>query len=213
MISSYSISGHMKAFMGKVDKVIINLLTILIGGAALFSVLTKFYSPEVNYSFFGENPFLVKRDIIESTMSWIFTMVAIFGLLLQAGKEIWSDKIDERKHGSNFYCKFFTLGFIVMCFVIFLLTGIGNAIARQNWLPRIVKSQKEVFKQAAFIAEHNGWREDQINMKERLDNPEKYTKANFETVEKDISQIEKLLDINKKQKYLQERIANLEDFF
>ena len=80
------------------DKTSINLLTILIAGAGLFGALVKFYSPEVNYSFFGENPFLVKRDIIENTMSWIFTLLALSGLLFQAYKEIWGVKIKKTIH-------------------------------------------------------------------------------------------------------------------
>ena len=198
---------------GKLDQTTINLLTILISGAGLFSVMTKFYSPEVNYSFFGENPFLVKRDIIESVLSWVFTSVGFLGLLLQVYKEICADKLMERKYEAPFYFKFFVLGFMAMVGVVFIFSVTGNAVARQIWQPRIVNSQKEVFESASFITKHNGWRKDQLDVKDKLDDPKKYVEANMQTAEDNIVQIEKLLDIRARTNSLPERIEGLNKYF
>jgi len=198
---------------GKLDQTTINLLTILIGGAGLFSVMTKFYSPEVNYSFFGENPFLVKRDIIEGVLSWVFTSVGFLGLLLQVYKEIYADKIIERKYIARFYFKFFVLGFVAMVGIVYILSVTGKAVARQIWQPRIVNSQREVFELASFITKHNGWREDQLDVKDRLDDPKKYIEANTKTAEDNILQIEKLLGIKARTNSLPERIERLNSYF
>jgi hypothetical protein len=197
----------------KLDQTTINLLTILISGAGLFSVMTKFYSPEVNYSFLGENPFLVKRDIIESILSWVFTSVGFLGLLLQVHKEICADKIIERKYKARFYFKFFGLGFMAMLGIVFILSITGNAVARQIWQPRIVDSQKEVFESASFIVKYDGWRKDQLDVKDKLDDPKKYIEANIKTAADNILQIEKLLDIRSRTNSLSERIEGLNKYF
>lgn len=195
------------------DKTSINLLTILIAGAGLFGALVKFYSPEVNYSFFGENPFLVKRDIIENTMSWIFTLLALSGLLFQAYKEIGGVKIKETIHSINFYLKLFSVGLVVMIIVVLSLTWVGSKIAKVKWMPRIIESQKEAFAAAQFIIEHDGWRQDQLQIKDKLENPEKYTRANFETAQRNILRIEKLLSIQNKDKTRKEHLEVLTKYF
>ena len=65
-----------------------NLLSFIIGGGGLFVVLTKFNVPELNMMFFGENPFAIKRDTIDTVMTWIFTVMTLIGILLQIYSEI-----------------------------------------------------------------------------------------------------------------------------
>ena len=197
----------------KLDQTTINLLTILIGGAGLFSVMTKFYSPEVNYAFWDANPFLIKRDIIEGVLSWIFTFFALTGLLLQAYKEIYGDKITERKYKTQFYSRFLILGFMVMIGAVLMFARIGNVVARQIWQPRIVSSQKEAFESASFIIGHNGWRKDQVEGKDKIENPKKYIEANLKTAEENVLQIEKLLEVRAKTNSLPERLERLNKYF
>ena len=45
------------------DRTILNIVSILIGGAGLVTALTGFNVPQLNMSFWGENPFAVKRDV------------------------------------------------------------------------------------------------------------------------------------------------------
>jgi hypothetical protein len=84
------------------DRTLLNLTTILISGAGLFAVLTKFSVPELRMAFFGENPFAIKREQIEFVMTWIFTSLAISGLLVQVFKEILGNEIPERLHNFKF---------------------------------------------------------------------------------------------------------------
>src|ERR1700682_4558547 len=88
------------------DRTLINLVSILVGSAGLFTVLTGFNVPELNMSFFGANPYAVKRDAIESTMKWIFAVVALFGLVLQLWAEIWGVNLPDRSHNSKYYINF-----------------------------------------------------------------------------------------------------------
>lgn len=80
------------------DKTSLNLISIVLGGVGLFVVLTKFSVPELHATFLRSNPFAVKRDIIESVMTWLFTGLTLLGLLVQVGVAIWSNRIGERVH-------------------------------------------------------------------------------------------------------------------
>lgn len=88
------------------DKTIINLLTILVSGSGLFVVLTKFNVPELNMLFLGENPYALKRDIIDNVMTWTFTSLALFGLLFQVAGEIFGRDVPERIHRGGSTCYF-----------------------------------------------------------------------------------------------------------
>jgi hypothetical protein len=70
------------------DETLLNLTTILVSGAGLFAVLTKFSVPELRMRFFDENPFEIKREEIDLVTTWILTLLALVGLILQAFKEI-----------------------------------------------------------------------------------------------------------------------------
>jgi hypothetical protein len=106
------------------DRTILNLLSLFIGGSGLFVVLTKFNVPELNMSFLGENPFAIKRDAIENVMTWIFTGVALVGLLLQIFGEIWSDRLPSRQHTIRFYVWFSSASLVAAIAIVFLLTAI-----------------------------------------------------------------------------------------
>lgn len=81
-----------------IDKSILYLLTIQISGAGIFAVLLKFNVPQLNASYWGENPYASKRDIIENILIWIFTIFAIFRLLMQAFSKCYGSILSERIH-------------------------------------------------------------------------------------------------------------------
>jgi hypothetical protein len=201
-------------FSKRIDQVLINLTTILISGIGVFTAITKFNLPETNMSFWGENPFIIKRDIIENEIVWIFSLLALFGLLLQVLREIHAETISERLYRPHHYYLFFlVLGILMMCILVPIFTAIGQASAKQKWLPKTIENQKEVFQEADFIIKHNGWREDQVQLKEKLDNPQKYIDINYQTAGKNILQIEQLLEIKNPPVSRLEKINNLKKYF
>ena len=60
-------------------------------------------------SFLGENPFAIKRDAIDNVMTWIFTSLALVGLITTIFGEIWSDRFEGRQYTIRFYA-WFSLG-------------------------------------------------------------------------------------------------------
>ena len=153
------------------------------------------------------------RDIIDSTMTWLFTVLALLGLLIPVGAAIWGNHIDQRVHTPCFYILAFVVmlagGVLLAC----LLTAVGRRLARRFWLPRIVESQRDLYKTARFISEHDGWREHQLPLKGTLPNPERDRKANLEAATKYVAQIEKVLDVPSPSTDVMSRLDGLKPLF
>jgi hypothetical protein len=195
------------------DRIILDLISIVLGGIGLLVVLTKFNVPELNATFIGSNPFAVKRDIINSTMTWLFTALTLLGLLVQVGVAIWGNHIEQRVHTPRFCAVFFVGVLIAAAILVRLLTAAGKCLARRCWHPRIVESQKEVYKAATFIIEHDGWREHQLAVKDTLPDPERQRTTNLEAATEHIEQIEKLLEVPSRSTKLRTRLNGLKPFF
>jgi hypothetical protein len=186
-----------------VDKTTLDLVSIVLGGTGLFVVLTKFNVPELNAWVIGASPFVIKRDWIDSTMTWLFTGLALLGLLIQVGAAIWGDHIQQRVHTPCFYLLAFAVMVAGGVLLAWLLTVVGRHLARRLWLPRIIDNQKDLYKTARFIIEHDGHREDQLHDR----------KTNLEAATKSVAQIEKLLDLPSRSTDLTSRLDAIKPFF
>lgn len=195
------------------DKTILDLLTILIAGAGLFAVLTKFDVPQLRSSFLGENPFAIKRDIIESVMTWIFVLLAISGLLIQAYSLI--SKLNERNFSTSFYFKFSILGFLGIVIIIFCLAAFGRFVAKKIWWSPVIQSQSEGFKLAGAIIKNKGFYDNELTMIERFSDEQKKELPiqRFNQCDNILTQIENLLEINKISGDREERYRRLEKYF
>ena len=196
------------------DRTLINVASILLGGAGLLTVLTGFNVPELNMSFFGQNPFAVKRDAIQNVMNWLFTLVALIGLALQLGAEIWGGQLPERRHEAKSYVWCTVGGVVAVATLVWLLTLAGNRVARSIWWPKIIASQAEAFESSVFVVEHDGWRKDQLTIKDTLSaaDAERHRSANLSHAEDRVAQIEKLIEV-RPEGDLGARIARLRPLF
>ncbi len=197
------------------DRTLINLASIFVGGAGLFTVLTGFNVPELNVSFFDANPYAIKRDAIENTMKWLFTFVAFIGLILQWSKEIWEASLPKRSHGTIYYLSFSLIALIVVCLMVWMLTGVGNRIARWQWQPDVVRLQSELFEQVKFVVTHEGWDANDWKTQDRIiaaGEAERYKVNNLKAADKNLRQIEKLLEVESLED-LHARVARLQPFF
>lgn len=195
------------------DKVSLRLLAILIGGAGLFAVLTKYSVPEVSMSYWEQNPFMVKRSEIERVLAWLFTLLALLGLLIRVVAEIFGDRIQERLHHRTFYFKFFTYGILLMGFIVCGLGRIGHLVARQFWSPKVVESQRELFTHTKFMIEHDGWEPQQYEHLARPDKTEERRKQNWERIDKNLAQMEKLFELPRAEDTAERRLETLKPYF
>ena len=195
------------------DKTLVNLISILVTGSGLFAVLTKFNVPELSGTFWGHNPFMIKRDAIDTTMTWIFASLALFGLLAQVFAEIVGDALPDRLYTSSSYVVFFIGGLVCTTLLVFLLGSIGKRLARRKWFPRIIESNTEGFRSIQSILANDGWREDQLAHKDSIPDPENYRKKNLEQASQRLAQIEKLLELSNVSDDLEPRIRRLRPYF
>ena len=190
-----------------------NLLSLFLGGTGIFVVFTKFNVPELNMSFFGENPFAIKRDTINFVMTWIFTLLALGGIFIQVILQIMGEQVPERLHGLMHYVYFSGSLLVAMTVLVIGLSTFGNWYARRTWLPEVVSKTKESYMQAEIIIANDGWRQDQLVVKDTLQDKERYRKANFDNTEKHITQIERLFELPESTTNLESRIDRLKPYF
>ena len=175
------------------DRTQINIVSILLRSAGLFIVLTGFNVPEVNMTFFDTNPFAVKRDEIESTMKWVFTLLAGTGFLLRLSAEIWEYRA-SRSHDWKYYFIFCVGGFIVVGMLMWGLDLIGKRIARLDWEPKVIELQRENFERARSATQHDGTANDR------------------KAIERQLGFIEELLEVESDGD-LRQRVKRLEPMF
>jgi hypothetical protein len=192
-----------------IDKTLLNISSIIIGTAGLYSVLTKFSVPQLNSAFWGINPYAVKRDIIDGVMTTIFTLFTLTGLFVQAILFIFESSFKDRIYNTSFYLLYFVIGIVIVTLIVFLLAKIGKIIAEKRWRPIIIENQREIFERSFSIVENNGLNEEQFGWPDR----ERYSQQNLEGIDGNITQIEELLELPNKLIDRKERIKQLEGYF
>ena len=195
------------------DKTLLDLISLLIAGAGLFAVLTKFNVPQLRATYFDENPYALKRDEIDRVMTWLFTGMAAIGIVVQLLKLGIFYDLPEQTYGAATYSLVFGLGIFLMAVALIALTKIGFWIAKRRWFPRTVENQEQMYRSAKFILEHDGWREDQWEKRADVIEKEKYVAANMDTVCKYLNQIEDLLECPSADLQSKDRIRRLARFF
>jgi len=179
------------------DRTILNVVSVIVGGAGLFTVLTGFNVPEASQSFFGDNPFQIKRDVIQTSMEWIFTLVALCGLVIQLWAEIWENDLPERLYTDSSYARVALVAVAVAAVVVWWLSIVGRSIARRRWLPRVVEAQRDLFNTAADLVENDGLRPQEVREGATFGPGalEKRRQSNLADLERHLSQMERLFDV------------------
>lgn len=198
-----------------VDQTHLNLASVVIGGAGIFAALVKYSVPELNNSFLGANPFEIKRNEIDKILTLVFVFVALVGLLVQVGLQIYGFALKKRPRGSSHYLGFTALLLVMTYASVQALVGIGHGIARWRWEPKIVEGQLVAFERARFIVEHDGWTPEHYPVRESLiteGREDRYKSNNREVLERDLQQMEDLFEIDTAPTS-RERIENLAVFF
>ncbi len=195
------------------DRTVINLTSLLLGGAGIFAVLTEYSVRELRKTYWGENPFAIKAEVIKGLTTSLFVALAVVATLLQAMAEIVGDRLPERRHGLPAYVLFFLVGVALDVGIVRGLAWLGRKLARRRWWPEVIKSQSAAFVAARAIVLNDGWRDDQLELKDKLDDQQKYREANWEAAERSIAQIERLLELPPRGEHAKARLARLAVYF
>jgi hypothetical protein len=197
--------------MWKLDRTTLSLVALAIAAAGVFAVFTKFNVPQLNAAFYGSNPFAIKRDAIESVMTWLFTIVALVGAAVQAVALV--GEFEERLYASRTYV-FVTIANVVgVAALVFALTWVGGRMARRVWEPLIIANQRELFIRADHASTHDGLMPEHLNVPS--DSPEynRVREAGVRDADRFVTQIENLLELSPSTGPLPQRIDRLRPYF
>ena len=131
------------------------------------------------------------------------------GLFIQAAKEVLYYDLPARDYSTAFYLCFFFLGLAAMAMLSWFLVMLGRIIAKRFWRPKMVVSHREAYHTAQFIYANDGWSENDIDKKQKSDDPEAIKAANYKRADQYIEHICKLFEIktaNKESAFLLKRI-------
>jgi hypothetical protein len=150
------------------DRTSLNLISLILGGAGLFAALTGYNVPQTRLSFFGENPYQVKRDEIARVLAWLFTLVALAAGAIQLAAEIAGDSVPARLYTFWSYIRVAAVAVIGAAVVVALVSRLGYVLARRRWLPQVLKGQRERIERTLFAADHNGLAPEHDRERERM---------------------------------------------
>ena len=198
-----------------IDKTILDLCSLLIAGVGIFAVLTKYSVPELGMTFLGTNPFATKHDHIESTMTRYFTGLALTGFAIQGVSIILTGVIKDRLYSASAYAVIFVIGTVLCWPLAKIVAYLARPVARRAWVPEVVQGQLELYDQAVDILKNDGMRSDQLRNGNNFNQEDlaRYRKANFDTVEKHLQQIEKLLELEPIKEGQKERLNHIGTIF
>ena len=178
------------------DRTRLNIISTILGGAAILLVIKGYNVPEVNMTFYDSNPFGVKRDAIVTAMKWVSVAVALVGICLRLYVEIRGEILRTRSRDweGYHYIVFCAFWIIAVGIMVVVLTGFGNQIARSKWEPVVIQGQRDNFEHAKVVAEHDG----ELNDRKEA--------------ERDIGIIEELLEVESSGD-LRQRVERLQPMF
>jgi hypothetical protein len=197
-----------------VDRTLINIASILVGGAGLFSILAGYNVPEVDRSFFGPDPFLVKQGAIAEVSDSIFAIVTVAALLLQLCAEVIGDAVPHRIHGSAFYVGAGLVGLAAVALLVRILSRLAGAIARLRWLPQVIQLQADLFDRCEFIVANGGLDRKQLAEPETMSEAlrEEFRRRHLEFAEQYTVELARLLEVDPRGD-LRDRIKRLRALF
>jgi hypothetical protein len=139
------------------DRTQLNIISTILGGAAILLVIKGYNVPGVNMNFYDLNPFGVKRDAIVSAMKSVSVGVALVGICLRLYVEIRGETLRTRSLDwkSYHYIVFCAVWIIAVGIMVVALTDLGNRIARSKWEPTVIAWQRDKFEFVKFVAEND----------------------------------------------------------
>lgn len=178
------------------DKTLVSIIAMVFGAVGLIGAITRFDIPKSKRTVFGENLFLQKENIINGIVTWTFTIYAMIGLFLQIllGEII---QLEERLHNTGFYFWALSAALIVITSLIPLIKRLSKWIARDYWVPELVKKARKNYFLAKSLIETK-------NEVEKENNPQAL---------KIVDWLEDLFEIKSEKQDLMSRLKYFEKLF
>lgn len=183
-----------------IDKVVLDLISLFLTSAGVFSVLTKFYVPQLNLMYMGHNPHAIKRDAIDSVSTWIFLILGFGGILIQ-GYSIINDGSLKRSQTRDWYFVAFFVGLVSTLLLTYLLGKVGKFFAKRKWLPELGRRYAKNLEFLHFMIGHESEWSQRYKDRKRIKDiktEESFRITNIESAQEMIADLETLFEIDKK---------------
>jgi hypothetical protein len=166
--------------------------------------------PKETRQFLGFNPYLQKKQIAEKYQGRVAKTAVILAIVFS----ICGFVLMYSKPKLNVFSLPFVLTATSILLPCMLLTKfVLRKIIKKEQIRIVVAGHREMFNSVKEILQNDGWRNDQLNVKDSLADPERCLKANWETADERLGQIEELLEVNPKVKDRRTRVKALEVYF
>ena len=90
---------------------------------------------------------------IETTLTWVFTVVALVGLVVQLWAEVWGGHLPDRLHPPEFYIRVGVGGLVAIALLVWALTGVGNWTSR-SFEPVFSRTTKTLPARGQFVSRY-----------------------------------------------------------
>ena len=192
-----------------IDKTIVQIVSIVIASTGLFAALSRYHSREARQAFWGDSPFILKKEMIDGVLSLCYASWTLVGFIIQWILVIFNPNMPIRIYRLLDYILLSVTIVVCSIIVIKILSRIGYWIARPKWKYDAIKQMRANYLNAKYIVEHDGWREDQYDQREHISNAQDVININYKEAKETIERQLKLYDIKVVSLDLYEQIEKL----
>jgi hypothetical protein len=196
----------------KIDKVILETIILLAIGLSLYAVLTRAYEQGVNDPLYGTDLFALKKEAVDKYNTYLFSGLALAGFILQVAVTFNRGKIKNKIYSGKVYFVVFISGVAVFSFLSSGMVWLGTRLAKQEWLPRVIATQVDIYQVAKRIIINRGLRDDQLRLTDKRA-LQAVKNINFALVGKYLKQMDGVLELEEGSGDYNSRIRRLERYF
>jgi hypothetical protein len=175
------------------------------------SYLTPAFAKQATQAFFGQNPFLVRNQIVQRVEALAGTFWLVFGFLFGAIGTVLTSIAEEERLASDYWLHFvLTIGGTVILFVLSLRWT--KYKSRQEYRPMMVHLQRELYRRCAAYLSNGGLEQHEIDRGANI--PQETRDQRLLETRPKLDQLGQLLDAPRKPLELdRDYIRRLEPFF
>ncbi len=196
----------------KIDKVILETIILLAIGLSLYAILTKAYEQGINDPLYGTDIFALKKEAVDKYNTYLFSGLALVGFILQVAVTFFKSKIINKIYSWKVYFVVFISGVAVFSFLSSGLVWLGTRLAKQEWLPKVIAAQVDIYHVSKRIVINRGLRDDQLLISDQR-KLQAIRKINFALAGRYLKQIDGVLELEPGSADYNSRIRRLERYF
>ena len=182
------------------DQRIFHIINLLISASGVIGLAFKYQLPKADKMFWSDNPYSLKRKIVNSYRTGVFLGWALLGISIELSNNIFSFKLIAGNYRSIDYAILFLIGVILLYVIIYpLLSKLAYNLSKSRWIPLIIEKQSESFQRAKRILEHAGLDPENPLLTVTPEAVVQEKEKNYQVVDTEIKQIAELLDISIKE--------------